>query len=153
MKQGQSQAVVRQIRRSDWAEWKDLWSGYLTYYETQLPEAVYASTFERLLGDDPRDFSGLVAEVDGIPVGLTHYLFHRHCWKLEDTCYLQDLYTAPSVRGQGVGARLIEAVYAAADAVRAPSVYWLTQDFNAPARRLYDAVGSLTPFIKYQRVL
>jgi hypothetical protein len=31
------------------------------------------------------------------------------------------------------------------------AVYWTTQDFNAPARRLYDQVGQLTPFIKYVR--
>jgi hypothetical protein len=30
-------------------------------------------------------------------------------------------------------------------------VYWMTQDFNANARLLYDRIGSLTPFIKYSR--
>ncbi|MEO0864584.1 MAG: GNAT family N-acetyltransferase, partial [Pseudomonadota bacterium] len=46
---------------------------------------------------------------------------------------------------------LIEAVYAAADAAGAPSVYWLTQDFNTQARKLYDRIGTLSPFIKYDR--
>ena len=32
-----------------------------------------------------------------------------------------------------------------------PNVYWLTQEFNATARRLYDRVGRATPFIKYRR--
>jgi GNAT superfamily N-acetyltransferase len=72
--------------------------------------------FERLLGDDPQDFSGLIAEVDGRPVGLTHYVFHRHGWRVENVCYLQDLYADPEVRGRGVGRALIEAVYAEADA-------------------------------------
>ena len=57
----------------------------------------------------------------------------------------------PSVRGQGVGRALIEAVYAAADAAGCPSVYWMTQEFNAEARKLYDRIATLTPFIKYQR--
>ena len=55
------------------------------------------------------------------------------------------------MRGQGVGRALIQAVYDAADAAGAPSVYWLTQDFNAEARRLYDRIGVVTPFIKYAR--
>jgi hypothetical protein len=46
---------------------------------------------------------------------------------------------------------LIEAVYAAADAQGCPRVYWLTQEFNAAGRRLYDRVGELTPFIRYDR--
>lgn len=131
--------------------WRDLWKSYLDFYETSVPDAVYASTFARLLGEDPRDFNGLSAELDGRAVGLTHYLFHRHGWKIEEVCYLQDLYAAPEARGTGVGRALIEAVYVAADAYGAPSVYWLTQDFNHTARQLYDRIGSQTLFIKYQR--
>ena len=46
---------------------------------------------------------------------------------------------------------LIKAVYLAADKAGAPQVYWLTQDFNQAARKLYDRVGQLTPFIRYDR--
>ncbi|HKK97139.1 MAG TPA: GNAT family N-acetyltransferase [Marivita sp.] len=142
---------VRPVRATDFDAWCDLWRAYLVFYETSVPDAVYESTFARLLGDDPQDFSGFVAETDAGLVGLTHYLFHRHCWKIENVCYLQDLYATPETRGTGVGRALIEAVYAEADKIGAPSVYWLTQDFNATARQLYDRIGVLTPFIKYQR--
>ncbi|MBT8413827.1 MAG: GNAT family N-acetyltransferase [Boseongicola sp.] len=142
---------VRPLTANDKPEWARLWRAYLAFYETELPQEIYDTTFDRLLGDDPQDFHGLIAEVDGNPVGLTHYLFHRHCWKIENTCYLQDLYADPEVRGQGIGRALIEAVYKAADEAGAPSVYWLTQDFNTQARKLYDRVGTLTPFIKYAR--
>jgi len=107
--------------------------------------------FDRLLGDDPQDYTCLIAELDGTAVGLTHYLFHRHGWSVENTCYLQDLYADPQVRGQGVGRALIEAVYEAADKAGVPTVYWLTQDFNIKARQLYDRIGVKTPFIKYTR--
>ncbi len=143
--------TIRPLRPEDRPHWTALWRAYLDFYETTLPDAVYDSTFARLLGEDPQDFSALVAEADGQLVGLTHFLFHRHGWKIENVCYLQDLYAVPERRGQGIGRALIEGVYAAADANDAPSVYWLTQDFNAPARKLYDRVGVLTPFIKYQR--
>ena len=142
---------IRPLTSADRADWERLWTAYLEFYETSVSKEVYDSTFKRLLGDDPQDFTGLIAEVDGAPVGLTHYLFHRHCWKIENVCYLQDLYADPEVRGQGVGRALIETVYQAADAAGAPAVYWMTQDFNAEARRLYDRIGSLTPFIKYAR--
>lgn len=143
--------IIRPLAENDEAHWRRMWKAYLAFYETERPEEIYAEYFRRLLGDDPRDFSGLIAELDGTPVGLTHYLFHRHGWRLEDVCYLQDLYADPEVRGQGIGRALIEAVYEAADRNGTPAVYWLTQDFNTEARLLYDRIGRLSPFIKYDR--
>ena len=143
--------TIRPLRAADEDVWRGLWTAYLEFYETSVPEEVYRTTFARLLSNDPREFHGLVAEQAGAPIGITHFLFHRHCWKLENVVYLQDLYVAPEARGTGAGRALIEAVYAAADAAGCPTVYWLTQDFNATARRLYDRIATLTPFIKYQR--
>ena len=143
--------VVRPLASADEPHWRALWRDYLAFYGTEVSEEVYATYFRRLMGNDPQDFSGLIAEIEGRPVGLTHFLFHRHGWKIENVCYLQDLFAVPEVRGQGVGRALIEAVYAAADAMGAPGVYWLTQEFNTEARRLYDRIGTVTPFIKYAR--
>ena len=144
---------IRPIGPDDEAEWRRLWTDYLTFYEASVSEEVYATTFARLLSGDDNEFRGLIAEADGQPVGLVHFLFHRHCWRVENVCYLQDLYADPEVRGTGVGRRLIEAVYAAADAAGSPTVYWMTQDFNTTARKLYDRIAAVTPFIKYQRTL
>ncbi len=148
---GDAAVRIRPLVAEDEADWRGLWTGYLQYYETEVGEDVYQTTFARLLSGEDNEFHALIAEIDGRPVGLVHYLFHRHCWKVENVCYLQDLYADPGVRGKGIGRALIEAVYAAADRAGAPSVYWLTQDFNAPARLLYDKIGTLTPFIKYVR--
>ena len=142
---------IRPLRAADRPEWEEMWHDYLAFYETTVAPEVYDCTFSRLLGDDPQDFSCLVAEQDGRLVGLVHFLFHRHAWKIENVCYLQDLYARPETRGTGVGRALIEAVYAAADRAGAPAVYWLTQDSNETARRLYDRIGKLTPFIRYNR--
>ncbi|WP_210092476.1 GNAT family N-acetyltransferase [Ruegeria sp. HKCCSP346] len=143
--------TIRTLRAEDKSQWADMWRDYLAFYETALPDDVYETTFSRLLGDDPQDFSCFVAEQNGALVGLTHYLFHRHAWKVEKVCYLQDLFAQPEARGAGVGRALIQAVYDEADRQGAPSVYWLTQDFNHTARKLYDRIGTLTPFIKYAR--
>jgi GNAT superfamily N-acetyltransferase len=143
--------VIRPLEEKDRDDWARLWTGYLQYYETSVTSEVYESTFARLLGDDPRDFNCFVAELDDRLAGLTHYLFHRHAWRIEEVCYLQDLYSDPEVRGTGIGRALIEAVYAAADKHGAPAVYWLTQDFNTTARQLYDRIAKVSPFIRYNR--
>lgn len=144
---------VRSLHASDEAQWRRLWTLYLEFYQSSVPEQVYRQTFTRLLGSDAADFCGLIALAGGRPVGITHYLFHRHCWKVENVCYLQDLFVEPEQRGTGVGRALIEAVYSQADSQGSPSVYWLTQESNEAGRRLYDRVAELTPFIKYARPL
>ncbi len=142
---------IKPIRAEDRSYWTLLWRAYLAYYETELEDEIYATAFARLTDPEVEVYHGFIAW-DGIrPLGLVHYIFHMHGWKIESVCYLQDLYTVPDARGKGVGRALIEAVYGAADAMGAPLVYWMTQEFNADGRRLYDKVGTLTPFIKYQR--
>lgn len=145
------QLTIRAIEPADAPEWRRLWHDYLVFYETTLPEDVYAATFARLTSGAPGEYRGFLALLGERPVGLAHYLFHRSCWSVADTCYLQDLYADPDVRGTGIGRALIEAVYGAADAHGAASVYWMTQDFNHRARRLYDRIGVKTPFIEYNR--
>lgn len=146
-----SEVIIRPVRRDDRDEWQTLWTAYLAFYESTVAPEVYESTFQRLLNDGDYEPSAFVAELDGKLVGLVHYIPHRHCWRTGNVCYLQDLFAAPHVRGKGIGRALIEAVYAEADRRGWGSVYWLTQDFNADARKLYDRVATLTPFIKYQR--
>lgn len=142
---------IRPLEQADEAQWRELWTKYLEFYESSVPEAVYDSTFGRLLSDDPWTPSGFIAIAEGQAVGLVHYLYHAHCWRIERVCYLQDLFADTSVRGQGVGRKLIEAVYAQAEIDEAPAVYWLTQETNHKARRLYDRIATLVPFVKYQR--
>ncbi|MBB4009111.1 GNAT family N-acetyltransferase [Allorhizobium taibaishanense] len=145
--------VIRPIVADDEAEWRRLWRAYLAFYETELPEEIYATTFARLISGGAGEFRGFLALVNGKPVGLSHYVFHRSCWYLTDVCYLQDLYVDPEIRASGVGRALISAVKAAAEEAGAGKVYWMTQEFNATARRLYDKVADKTPFIIYQQPL
>lgn len=144
---------IRPLRRDDETEWRRLWTDYLTFYEASLAEEVYVSTFERLLSGSDGEFRGLLALVDGRPVGLTHYLFHRSNWFIGNVCYLQDLYADPEVRGRGIGRALIEAVYDKARQQGAGKVYWMTQEFNHTARALYDRIATKSPFIVYQKPL
>jgi len=143
---------VRPLMASDRDAWAAHWTAYLSFYKSSVPTATYDVFFERLLGNDPQDFKALVAVLDGKIVGLTHFLYHRHGWKVENVCYLQDLYADPAVRGKGIGRALIKGVYDAADANGTPAVYWLTQDGNTQARILYDRIAQVSDFIKYARV-
>ncbi|TIO37609.1 MAG: GNAT family N-acetyltransferase, partial [Mesorhizobium sp.] len=84
--------------------WRRLWTAYLTFYETKLPEEVYDVTWKRLFTPGEFEPKGFIATLEGKAVGLTHYLYHRSCWSEVNTCYLQDLFADPEVRGKGIGA-------------------------------------------------
>jgi GNAT superfamily N-acetyltransferase len=144
-----SSVVIRPLQQSDHAEWRRLWTDYLTFYETKLPEEVYTETWRRLFDGGEYEPKGFLALLDGKPVGLTHYLYHRSGWSLVNSCYLQDLFADPDVRGKGIGAALIEAVKQEAGKIGVKNVYWMTHETNATARKLYDHVARRTGFIEY----
>ena len=143
---------IRPVLRSDYPQWRPLWDGYNAFYgrsgPTALPEAITESTWERFFSAS-EPVHALVAEDDGRVVGLVHYLFHRSTTRLNDVCYLQDLFTAESQRGRGVGRQLILAVYEAARAAGSSRVYWQTQVTNEAGRALYDKVAEHRGFIVY----
>jgi len=146
-----AELTIRPLQAGDEPEWRRLWSLYLEFYESSVDEEVYRSSFDRMLSGKENEYCGLIAQLGDRSVGIVHYLFHRHGWKVENVCYLQDLYVDADIRGTGAGRALIEAVYDAADEAGCPDVYWLTQEFNEVGRRLYDRIGQVTPFIKYNR--
>ena len=141
---------IHPLKAADRAEWLYLWQAYLKFYESKLPDEVTEATWLRLMAED-EDPHGLCAvDEEGGIVGIVHFLYHRSTWTLGDYCYLQDLYVSPQCRGAGVGKCLIKAVKIEAEKKGASQVYWLTQEFNHKARRLYDQVADVTPFIKYK---
>lgn len=143
--------LVRPLRAEDRAQWNVLWQGYLTFYEETLAPEVTETTWARLIADNTDPHGLCAVDPDGRLVGIAHYLFHRSTWSPTFYCYLEDLFVDPSLRGGGIGRALIEAVYAAADEAGATQVYWLTRGDNVTARKLYDRVARLSPFVKYDR--
>lgn len=142
---------VRPLTPADRTAWEPLWAGYLTFYEAQLPAETTEETWRRF-HDPALPMHALGAFHEERLVGIVHYLFHSSCWTTGPYCYLQDLFTTPDVRGQGVGRALIEAVATAAQAAGASRVYWLTQETNTQAMALYDQVATRSGFIQYRRL-
>ncbi len=143
--------TVRPIRAADHEAWLPLWLGYNDFYRNEPAEEVTQTTFRRLC-EGADGFFGLVAVDDeGRMVGLAHAVFHPATWTTQTYCYLEDLFVSRGGRGSGAGRRLVEGVYAEADRRGADRVYWHTQQYNAPARSLYDAVGHATSFVVYRR--
>ena len=144
---------IDRVTETDEQAWRDLWSGYLAFYESQRPDVLYRRNFAQLVGGSGPLFGWIARDAEGAPIGFTHYLFHATAWSLTETCYLQDLFVLPQQRGGGIAAALIEAVAASAKARLCERLYWMTHVDNARARLLYERVARNEGFICYERNL
>lgn len=139
--------TITRLTPDDRARWAELWTGYLTFYETSVPPETYDLTWRKLF--DGRIHGFAARDNAGRLIGITHYMYHDTAWSAAPVCYLQDLFVDAALRGTGAGRKLIEAVADAAKAHGAGRLYWLTQDHNAVARRLYDRLAQNRGFIRY----
>jgi GNAT superfamily N-acetyltransferase len=145
---------VRPVRRDDFPAWQVLWDGYNAFYDrsgpTALPAEVTLMTWSRFF-DAYEPMHALVAESGGALLGLAHFLYHRSTIQIGPSCYLQDLFTAETARGHGVGRALIESVYTQAKSAGAARVYWQTHESNKVAMLLYDKLAERSGFVVYRK--
>lgn len=148
--------IIRPPVLADEGAWRRLWHGYNRFYRAEVSEAATASTWARLCERSGPVF-GLLAENSAASpaaiLGFAICVTHPSSWSTAPSCYLEDLFVDPGARGSGVAAALIEAAADAARARGADRLYWHTQEFNAPARSLYDTLAERTSFIVYRKRL
>ena len=61
---------IRTLAKSDFDQWRDLWTDYLKFYETTVPDDTYAITFARLLDVNRSNQNAFVAEQDRELIGF-----------------------------------------------------------------------------------
>lgn len=147
-----SKVAIRPAEAKDEARWRALWAGYQKFYRASVSQEATAKTWAMIL-DRESDVHALVAEADGEVIGICNYLYHFSTWSTQPICYLQDLFVDPDARGGGAAKALILACEAAAKKHGAFRLYWLTQEYNAPARSLYDTITQRSSFIVYRMAL
>lgn len=141
--------TIRSVAAGDRAAWEALFIAYGQFYETDYSRAVREENWRRL-HDPATPIFGLVAEAaDGTLLGLLHYVPHPHTNSARMVGYLEDLFVAPDARGQRVGEKLIDALVDIGKTAGWYRIYWHTHADNATARKLYDRVAKLTPYVRY----
>jgi GNAT superfamily N-acetyltransferase len=106
--------------------------------------ADHAATAEHYLrhgfGKD-RVFHALVAEADGEIVGVAVFFPTFSTQRGSPGVYVQDLWLDPSMRGRGLGRRLLAAVHARAARWGADHLLLMVARRNARAARFYARTG------------
>ena len=142
---------IRDPERPDKAPWLSLWQGYTRFYGSPQPTEVTEYTWQRML-DAASPMLGRFAVVDGNVVGFAICILHEGTWVKTPICYLEDLFVAPQMRGQGIARTLIQALQTEGKEKGWSRLYWHTRTDN-PARRLYDEFTPADDYVRYRVTL
>ncbi|URW74614.1 GNAT family N-acetyltransferase [Sphingomonas donggukensis] len=115
----------------------------LAEYERAADKVVATETLlaDALFAQQPAAYA-VVAEVDGVPVGMALYFFNFSTWTGWRGLYLEDLYVTPDARGSGVGGALLTHLAGIAVARGCTRFEWAVLDWNAPAIAFYLSKGA-----------
>ena len=142
---------IREPDRQDKAQWLSLWQGYTRFFGSPQPAEVTEHTWQRML-DAASPMLGRFAVVDGNVVGFAICILHEGTWVKTPICYLEDLFVAPQMRGQGIARTLIQALQTEGKEKGWSRLYWHTRTDN-PARRLYDEFTPADDYVRYRVTL
>lgn len=143
-----SSVSVRPVAEADHDAWRVLYRGYRDFYEVAHSDEAIDTVWSWLL-DPAHSTRGLVAVVDGAPVGLAHFRTFARPLAASEGLFLDDLFTSPAARGHGAGSALLARLAEIARDEGASVVRWITASSNATAMSLYDKVSTKTPWVTY----
>ncbi|RXJ86635.1 GNAT family N-acetyltransferase [Arcobacter sp. CECT 8985] len=94
----------------------------------------------------------LIAENDGVAVGMALYFFNYSTWEGKNGIYLEDLYVSSKHRGIGAGKALLKQLAKIAIEKDCKRVEWQVLDWNKPSIDFYDSIKAkgLTEWIPYR---
>ncbi len=112
----------------------------LAVFEKALDQV--SNTVERMERDyDDKLYDFHVAESDGVTVGLALYYYRYSTWKGK-RLYLEDIVITESIRGNGLGKTLFDAVINTAKETGCTGMMWQVLDWNTSAVGFYRKYGT-----------
>jgi len=103
--------------------------------------ATEADIRQSLFGQNPAAHA-LICSIDDQPAGFAVYFFNYSTWLGRRGLYLEDLYIAPSYRGQGAGRALFAYLAKIALSNKCRRFEWSVLDWNEQAIGFYRHLGA-----------
>lgn len=103
---------------------------------------------------DPNEpvYSAVAVQGDEL-VGFVNAVLHRSTWSVDNFCYLEDLYVAPTIRGGGTGKLLISGYSALPGNSSVRGCIGTLLAAQTGLGRLYNWVAENSGFIEYRMAL
>ena len=130
--------LVRRAGIEDAADVARLLHDFNTEFDEPTPDVpTLTERARQMLGDGVLT----VLLVGEGPDGLAQMRFLPSIWSSAPSCFLEELYVAPPLRGRGMGRALLEAAMEAAREAGADHIDLNTGETDTAARALYESVG------------
>jgi GNAT superfamily N-acetyltransferase len=113
----------------------------LAVYENE-PEKVKMTDESARFALAAGHVQALLGFADGKAVAMALYFFNFSSWTGKRGLFLEDLFVAPEVRGQGVGLELLKRLAAMAVAQDCGRMEWNVLDWNTSAKGFYEMLGA-----------
>jgi GNAT superfamily N-acetyltransferase len=115
----------------------------LAVYE-RAPEQVVGTPemLAREMFGDPPSVEGLIAELDGEPVGYALYYRTFSSWECAPGIWLEDVYVSPAHRRHGVGVALLAELARITVERGCTRLEWTALNWNTPALDFYVKLGA-----------
>lgn len=118
----------------------ELFGAYLAFYEVAKPPAQVQAFLAARLGQGDSTIL-LARDAGGAALGFVQLYAFFSSLALQPAWLLSDLYVSPQARRQGVGAGLMNAARAHAEASGACGLQLETARSNLPGQALYERLG------------
>ncbi|QNQ08760.1 GNAT family N-acetyltransferase [Sphingomonas alpina] len=108
------------------------------------PDAVTATEphLHDALFNSPPAAEAIIAEQDGVPVGMAVFFHNFSTWTGVRGIWLEDLYVTPAARGSGAGKALLVHLAGLAVDRGCARFEWAVLDWNVRAIDFYRAMGA-----------
>lgn len=135
-------AILRDARREDVADLLRLIRDLARYEKAEDQVKTDASQLGATLFGEGATAHAMVAEQEGLIVGLAIYFFNYSTWQGRNGLYLEDLFVEPEQRGAGIGKALLARLAALAVDRDCGRFEWSVLDWNTPAIDFYESLGA-----------
>ena len=135
--------TIETVSESNFERVLPLIGHYQEFYQRVCDEGANRRHFGQLLGgQSPMGVQFVAIDASGQALGFATLYFLPSSLGACLSCVLNDLFTLPSARGQGVGRALIAHCRQQARLRGYAALEWQTAPDNEPSQRLYDKLGA-----------
>ena len=128
--------LIRKARKEDCPRILELIKELALYEKAPHEVTVTLDEMEECGFGEKPVWGSLVAEVDGVVVGIALHYDRYSTWKGR-RLYLEDLIVTENMRGAGIGKLLLDELIAYAKTNKYHGVVWQVLDWNEPAINFY----------------
>jgi GNAT superfamily N-acetyltransferase len=139
------------VDRSNFEKVLPLITAYQFFYRSAVDQEQNRKHFGQFLDDHEKGVLYVALDAgSSSALGFATIYYPFSSVRAEAVCLMNDLFTLPQARGRGVGRALIRHCREQAKAHGFAELFWMTEERNQTAQKLYDSFGAQrTEWLEY----